>query len=1030
MITDRVNHAHGLLAPFMPISEFAASVLKPEAFGFDHKSQFYEPIQFGVHVTGRANNSRGCMRIAVPVHENESNWLPLMKSRFARMINKPELIKQKLEFRTVDGRALDQFSIDELPHVGRLHAYANGTKLTLPSMPNVAIEYSSKKVDSLQSWINTMSDRLPDFMGDQLAGLDGPGIDNKMRPNGAFQASVQKFIMSSVDDWTDFVRVHNVNSPLSMNKDVALGVASNIASEVRNQMHGLLKSAQKAVLKHLASMESKRIKARLGGSDSEQHETLFSNTNDAVDAAHDHGSDLFCRLGDDLVASPLFQHTFMDNLYSRPLPVNGCRWDVEPGYHGSGGGRGGGGGGGSSGKEYRFNAKEAGTFGNNQIANTIHFELVSNENSILTVKQIRNILQKFIKNVTASIEMIALQINNETTKKHTDILMLVAEKQGVYIDTSKVKNFKDLLDKLAQAIYMKRGQKITKEKTRTEIVKLVMSKYPCVKMFYEASDTWEFDKKKTRGLEDLIGGLVNAYEKNSPLDVIYAVIDTFINANKTVWQKVFQPYFAAANKFKTWWSGEEPEDVDRLYYLSFVAAYVYCIDISNGPSESQLRSAIALKTKNDVMRVSEQWEMASADAAKYKKQQLEIARRADLSEKERDRAGEAAVRAAAFFESEDELEESIAESARIVSDDSKGKGEADGSAYVPDEGKDSPPPPPRDDVEEEDGDDSESGSDGKSKPVPTPGDGLPMFGDWKTLRGNTFTDKLNERHTIINLEDLKLIHLRRTFSDILLNPEISGKIKTDTFYSIAKLLSVPGVDPTTERPDLINKVGPVWSALPRAAPTRADSEHHPFNALIHATLEPALGQYPTYYKTLHTKEDMSAAAPYSGNVEETYKTYHALLGVPLNMQPGVFINCHGSPQVHRKDKKKKNRNYPTYRYDNNEAPLIDAPAMEMPALIPIARERSPVRGAGAVPKLIPIDKRVRRSRSRSRRSRSPKYEKMQAALPELVPIAPKYEEMESKLPELVPIQKALPKLVPMKKEFKTHMDFPDVDDIF
>jgi hypothetical protein len=713
---------------------------------------------------------------------------------------------------------------------------------------------------------------------------------------------------------------------------------------------------------------------------------------------------------------------------------------VEPGYHGGGGGgggRGGGGSGGSSGKEYRFNAKEAGTYTNDRISNAIHFELIAKENIFLSVSDIRDILLKNIEKIVvveSSIEMISLELGNKTEKRKTDILMLVAKKQKVSIDTKKSKTFDEFVENLAKALFVKRNQIISMGKARSEIELVVMSKYPCIKKMVEANDVWKFDQANIVGGKELLEKLKKSFENDDSKDTFKNHIEVFLSENKPLWKKALN--YLSTNRLTKWWNrGKIPEDANRLYYLSYVALYMFCIDITSGQSEEDLWKAILSKSNADLDFVQTQLKMALQEAETYGKAKQEYAKQAAenaknaktnfdkmLYEKERDEAAEAAVRAAHLFQSEDDLEESIAESARIVSDDSKGKGEADGSAYVPDEGKDSPP-------QEEDGDDSESGSEGKMMPVPTPVDGLPMFGDWRALRGDTFTKKLNERHTKINLEDLKLIHLRSAFSDIFLNPEVSGKIKTDTFYSIAKLLSVPGVDPTTKRTDLINKVESVWSALPTAAPTRADSEHHPFNALIHATLEPALGQYPTYYKTLHTKEDMSAAAPYSGNVEETYKTYHALLGVPLNMQPGVFINCHGSPQVHRKDKK-KNRNYPTYRYDNNEAPLIDAPAMEMPALIPIARERSPVRGAGAVPKLIPIDKRVRRSRSRSRRSRSPKYEKMQAALPELVPIAPKYEEMESKLPELVPIQKALPKLVPMKKEFKTHMDFPDVDDIF
>lgn len=56
--------------------------------------------------------------------------------------------------------------------------------------------------------------------------------------------------------------------------------------------------------------------------------------------------------------------------------------------------------------------------------------------------------------------------------------------------------------------------------------------------------------------------------------------------------------------------------------------------------------------------------------------------------------------------------------------------------------------------------------------------------------------------------------------------------------------------------------------------------HHPWNALVHHTLQPVSGNFPAYYNSLHTKQDMTKSAPFAGNVKATYDAYHLFMGVP------------------------------------------------------------------------------------------------------------------------------------------------------
>jgi hypothetical protein len=66
--------------------------------------------------------------------------------------------------------------------------------------------------------------------------------------------------------------------------------------------------------------------------------------------------------------------------------------------------------------------------------------------------------------------------------------------------------------------------------------------------------------------------------------------------------------------------------------------------------------------------------------------------------------------------------------------------------------------------------------------------------------------------------------------------------------------------------------------------------HHPWNAQIHHTLQPVAGVFPTYYNVLHTKQDMTMAAPYVGDTEATYRAYHLYAGVGTCPKSGFKVN--------------------------------------------------------------------------------------------------------------------------------------------
>lgn len=109
-------------------------------------------------------------------------------------------------------------------------------------------------------------------------------------------------------------------------------------------------------------------------------------------------------------------------------------------------------------------------------------------------------------------------------------------------------------------------------------------------------------------------------------------------------------------------------------------------------------------------------------------------------------------------------------------------------------------------------------------------------------------------------------------------------------------------------------------ASQRPAMKRVSSQHHPWYAHIHHTLLPIRGSFPSDYLARHTRQDMSAKAPYIGNVNKTYAAYHRFVGAsvappPLRIKGGVPqpivrpkkmnlvpIGCHGKCQGDECDK--------------------------------------------------------------------------------------------------------------------------------
>lgn len=192
------------------------------------------------------------------------------------------------------------------------------------------------------------------------------------------------------------------------------------------------------------------------------------------------------------------------------------------------------------------------------------------------------------------------------------------------------------------------------------------------------------------------------------------------------------------------------------------------------------------------------------------------------------------------------------------------------------------------------------------------------------------------------------------------------------------------------------------------------TNHHPMNAHIHHTLLPLRGTYPVDYIVRHTRQDMSAKAPFVGDATKVYEAYHKFSGVhaappPLRIKGGIAI-----------------------------APAI-APTKKGPKLIPIDSfvDVSFSSGGGkTLPKLTPIESTFSNvachSKSKYVSSDSSGSESddddIGSAMPELIPIDSSFPSygMERRLPKLIPISDDIDALAVEDK----YAHLPSVDDVF
>ena len=310
--TSQIRYLHSQLARDVPIGAFV-ELMEPEAVGLTDKTQFYAPVRFSVQVCGGINAAAGAVRVDVPVHGNP-DWLQDMKERFAGMMG---ISASHIEFKTVDGKSLDEFPVDFLDMAGKLHVYADGKEMRLAKMPEIPLEYRVNKESNVDAWYQKVAQELPERLAGALVGKDINQVNAAIRGEGPVQEIIAAEMRKAASpfEWAEFARTHNINSPHTLE-----------AEEGRQ----ILNAASKEALLHVRKfieVSAKQIGHYIAGEQNSKTPHLDVNLCAPVLVSsrepRTNGFEMYRKLMEDAFATPVVQQAVVERVYNMPL---GCRY--------------------------------------------------------------------------------------------------------------------------------------------------------------------------------------------------------------------------------------------------------------------------------------------------------------------------------------------------------------------------------------------------------------------------------------------------------------------------------------------------------------------------------------------------------------------------------------------------------------------------------------------------------------------------------------------------------------------------------
>jgi hypothetical protein len=312
-----VQEWHRQLAPNVPIRQLV-EYLNPALLGLENKAQFYAPIQFAIHVAGPISGPAGALRLAVPVHKNPE-WLPVLKARIGKLVGAP--LGATIDLVTLGNKSIASFPEDQLHRIGKLNVMVDGKRVRLASLPAVPVEYATNKVASISSWYNEVKHGLPELLANEFMHKSAAQLDKALAPNGTVKALIAKHIADTTTDWTEFVRVHHMNSPYEIHPAGAQKVLDTVASGILTTVRDFVKAAAPSISSYLASIESERMARELAATGAD-YQPIFGNTN--VEASAEDGYELYFGLASSVFALPSVERTVSNTIYIKP--IERCRW--------------------------------------------------------------------------------------------------------------------------------------------------------------------------------------------------------------------------------------------------------------------------------------------------------------------------------------------------------------------------------------------------------------------------------------------------------------------------------------------------------------------------------------------------------------------------------------------------------------------------------------------------------------------------------------------------------------------------------
>lgn len=309
LFSDHFRFIHSQLAPTCPIEQFA-HIAVPTALGMNSKKDFYAPIRFSIQV---AKGQAGAIRMDVPVHANDKQWLPELHERLVGMLKLPKGAAHGVDLRTVTGNSIKEVPTEKLNAVGKLHLFVDGRRKLLDGIPTVPVEYSVTKRADIKSWFTEAKAELPDKIANVLHNKqDVFAIEEAIKntENSETAKAISSYLGSSVANWNEFVRSRNISSPSAVDPKVTERALQAVTKHVLNYVRSHIGASKHAVTTHLACEMAKR-----------QTDSLLLGDNVTVNDTSTSFHDLFHKLARDALASPTLESAVIEAIYAAPLGV-------------------------------------------------------------------------------------------------------------------------------------------------------------------------------------------------------------------------------------------------------------------------------------------------------------------------------------------------------------------------------------------------------------------------------------------------------------------------------------------------------------------------------------------------------------------------------------------------------------------------------------------------------------------------------------------------------------------------------------